>query len=96
MSSLTHHARRSSYSHAFSYSMNKNTSFCLFFLFLVLILYLSYIHMIFKNAKSCYLIAAYDVGFFTLFQMLPNLHVTSLGTVLSQGMNAKKKHEVGQ
>lgn len=33
---------------------------------------------------------------FTIFQMLPNLHVASFGTVLSQGMNSKKKHEVGK
>lgn len=30
------------------------------------------------------------------FQMLANLHVVSLGAVLSQGMNSKKKHEVGK
>ncbi|CAL9204838.1 unnamed protein product [Musa hybrid cultivar] len=29
-----------------------------------------------------------------MHQMLPNLHVASLGTVLAQGMNLKKKHEV--
>lgn len=28
-------------------------------------------------------------------QISPNLHVSSLSTVLSQGMNLKKKHEVG-
>lgn len=32
---------------------------------------------------------------FQLLQVLPDLHVPSLGSVLAQGMNLKKKHEVG-
>ena len=28
-------------------------------------------------------------------QLVPDIHVASIGTVLAQGMNSKKKHEVG-
>jgi hypothetical protein len=28
-------------------------------------------------------------------QLIPGLHVASIGTVLAQGMKLKKKHEVG-
>ena len=36
-----------------------------------------------------------DSPYLKHLQFLPNSRVASIGTVLAQGMNTKKKHEVG-
>ena len=36
-----------------------------------------------------------DIFFLGYVQLVPDIHVASIGTVLAQGMNSKKKHEVG-
>lgn len=47
-----------------------------------------------KHACFCHLFNP-DACFLQYLQLLPDLHVASINTVLAQGMNSKKKHEVG-
>jgi hypothetical protein len=46
-----------------------------------------------KHACFCHLFNP-DACFLQYLQLLPDLHVASINTVLAQGMNSKKKHEI--